>query len=253
MNYHLAEACQNTFVLFDCLNLTDLSEAFFLNALESLKKQGRDDALILFKGEVREEAFTAHLIVLGLDGEIAEFCGNGARACAAYLHKRYPFFKTMHLKTPKSTHRLNQWPEEIYSVTLPSASFEWNPKFITNRKLLSRDFQYVETGEPHLLIKKMMGDEQLLVLGRKLNQQTDLFPLGINVNAWSILEQGKIFVKTYERGVQRLTRSCGTGSVACAAFYQNKGSVEVVNPGGSLQVIFKENEVELYGSAKVTL
>lgn len=253
MNYLLAEACQNTFVLFDCLNLTHLGEAFFLNALAGLKKEGRDDALILFNGQVKDETFTAHLVVLGLDGQLAEFCGNGARVCAAYLYKRYPFFKMMYLKTHRSTYPLSCCAQEMYSVTLPSASFEWNPKFISNPALINSEFKYVETGEPHLLVQKIMGDEQLLVLGRKLNQQTDLFPLGINVNAWSILEEGKIFVKTYERGVQRLTRSCGTGSVACAALYRNRGDVQVVNPGGCLKVIFKEKEVELYGSAQVTL
>lgn len=77
----------------------------------------------------------------------------------------------------------------------------------------------------------------------------DIFPLGINVNAWHILKKGSIKVKTYERGVQRLTQSCGTGSMSCASVYATSGLVSVSTPGGDLKITLEKNGIELQGPA----
>jgi len=160
----------------------------------------------------------------------------------------------IYLKTKRGLHQISQHGVNIYSVKVPPASFKWNKKFISNPETLKKlyEVKYVETGEPHLIIEKKLDDEQLTTIGRELNQKKDLFPFGINVNAWHVLEKGKIYVKTYERGVQRLTRSCGTGSMACAAFYQAKGTVQVSTPGGSLGITFRDNEIELCGESRIT-
>lgn len=252
INYCLAEACQNRFILFNCLHVAELDQEFLHQAHQHLKKQKRDDALILINGEVHANTFLVQMVVLGLDGKLGEFCGNGARASAAYLFARYPFFKTISLKTARHLCPLTKQEENTYSVKVPPARFEWNHKFITTPTLLQKQFEYVETGEPHLIIEKIMNDSQLTSIGRELNQQTDLFPLGINVNAWHVLEEGTIFVKTYERGAQRLTKSCGTGSMACAAFYRGNGTVQVVTPGGALEIILREHEIELCGQSLIT-
>ncbi|MBS3905283.1 MAG: hypothetical protein KGZ39_08160 [Simkania sp.] len=252
MKYHLVEGSQNTFVLFDCLNLVQVDDVYLQLAHQRLKQENRDDALILLNGQGEEDSFLAQMLVLGLDGELAEFCGNGALASAAYLFANYPSFKTFALKTNRGVHPLIKRGKTLYSVQLPPASFSWNTKFISNPALLQGHCNYAETGEPHLMFEKMIDDDLLLFIGRELNQRKDLFPLGINVNAWHVLEEGLIFVKTYERGVQRLTQSCGTGSMACAALYQGKGIVRIVTPGGPLEVTLSDHSIELCGEGLIT-
>lgn len=250
----LAEACNNTFVLIDCLNQTCLEDKDLQYAHERLKEEERDDALILVDGRIEGNSFSAQMVVLGLDGALGEYCGNGARACAAYLFAHYGSYGKLFLRTGNFYHRLLQLGKEQFSVTLPPVRFALNPKFIAPHTEL-HSFEYVEAIEPHLVIEQDMSDEELLSIGRKLNGQKDLFPLGINVNAWHYLASNAITVKTYERGVQRLTKSCGTGSISCVASLlkaQNKlGAIDVITPGGPLKIIVREDEIELCGEGKI--
>lgn len=249
--YYLGDACQNNFVLFDQIDASTLEDEFLRYVHRSLVKENRDDALILFNGVFKEGNFYTQMMVLGLDGVIAEFCGNGARVSAAYLFAHYPQYSRLFLVTGAGSYPLRRVGEDVYSVKLPRARFETNPKFIADVEVFKslKRFLYVDMLEPHLILQEKLSDEALLTLGRELNQRKDLFPHGINVNAWHALENGHLFVKTYERGVQRLTRSCGTGSVSCAASYQSQGTVFVSTPGGRLEIILFEDGVELKGPA----
>lgn len=249
MKYYLGVACQNTFVVFDYLDYPTIQSHMVETAHLSLIANDRDDALILLNGEWVGNAYYAEMVVVGLDGMLAEFCGNGARSCAAYLFKKYPYCKTFFLKTKRNYHLLKHIEKDIYSVTLPPVSFNPQEKFMTDPMQFKG--QYTEMLEPHLVFVGAMSDEQLLSLGRELNQRKDLFPLGINVNAWHFLKEGSIYVKTYERGVQRLTRSCGTGSAACASRIQNQGVMDVFTPGGPLKIILGANGIELIGEGIV--
>lgn len=254
MKYMLAEACQNTFILVDCISDAYVEECFLQQVHGWLHKENCDDALILINGQAKGDSFCVEMKVLGQDGMLAEFCGNGARACAAYLFNRYPSYPSISLRTKRGEHPLSKHGANSYSVKVPSAHVEWNKKFISNPEWVKEQFgaQYIEAGEPHLLLQKALDDCELLAIGRELNRQKEIFPFGINVNSWHIMEEGKIHVKTYERGVQRLTRSCGTGSIACATSYRGKGTVGVSTPGGALKITFCGKEVELAGESKIT-
>lgn len=251
MKYYLAEACQNTFVLMDCLETHRIDNLILDSAHQFLKTENRDDALILTQGEFDGNSFYARMVVLGLDGTLGEFCGNGSRACAAYLFKKYPLVENFFLTTTYGIHPLIRYADGGYSIKLPPARFEINEKFIANPSLFKNKygFDYVEMIEPHLIIQKTLSDEELFSLGRELNRQKDLFPHGININAWHILNEGSLHVKTYERGVQRLTRSCGTGSMSCAAFYQSRGNIHVSTPGGGLLIQMQDDGIVLKGPA----
>ncbi|NGX46816.1 MAG: Diaminopimelate epimerase [Chlamydiae bacterium] len=245
MQYYLAEACENTFILFDCLDKNSVSEEFLDIAYEYLYEEERKDALILINARGVGDVFFAEMLVLGLDGELGEFCGNGARACAAYIFEQYPFFKEYYLVTKWGALLLKNHGQGIYSIKLPKSSFELNQKFVAIPELYG--LQHVEVLEPHLTLEKKMSDEALFFLRRELNKHKNVFPHGIN--AWYPLEEGCLFVKTYERGVQGLTRSCGTGSTACAVFYHSSGDVLMSTPGGLLEIALEEKEIELKGPA----
>jgi diaminopimelate epimerase len=252
MNYYLAEACGNTFVLFDCIEKDTVDSNLLKQIHGCLVAENRDDALILLGGEMEGKKLQANMLVLGLDGALGEFCGNGSRAVACYLYKTYDQFTSFFLKTPWGTHPLIKENETIFSIKLPQPSFKYNSKFISDPSKIPKGFHYVEMLEPHLIVQKPLSDEELLSIGRKLNLQKEIFPLGINVNAWQILDHNTLLVKTYERGVQRLTQSCGSGSICCAAFYQGKDVIDILTPGGSLNVLFQKDGVQLKGAACVS-
>ena len=69
---------------------------------------------------------------------------------------------------------------------------------------------------------------------------------GINVNFVELLDKETIYVRTYERGVEAETLSCGTGVTAAALLcaHNNPGfnRVAVKTPGGSLSVEFNKSD-----------
>lgn len=239
--YFLAEACKNTFVIFDCIE-TPPDESFWKLAHAALLKEGRDDAIILVLKSKTETALYLKMHVLGVDGKFGEFCGNGARSAAAYLFSYYREYQEFYVVTRRGTYPLLSLGKGIYAVHLPKVQFS---------KSKVNSIAYGEILEPHLALEKSLSDRDLYSLGFHLNQKKALFPEGINVNAWSVLTPTMIAVKTYERGVQRLTKSCGTGSSVCASLYlKGEGRVFVKTPGGPLLIRIQKEHLELIGSAK---
>lgn len=241
VKYFLGEACKNTFLLFDQIGSTP-DDLYFEEAHLALLQEDRDDALILTLEKKETTALYIKMHVLGRDKKFGEFCGNGARSVAAYLFSNYPEYEEFFIVTKRGTFPLYSLGNGIYSAHLPLVEFPQSKV---------KSLSYGEILEPHLAIQKSFSDEDLFSMGSHLNQQEDLFPGGININAWTILSENMIAVKTYERGVQGLTKSCGTGSSVCAALYlQGKGKVFVKTPGGILLIRIQERHVELIGRAK---
>ena len=263
--YYPAEACQNTFLIFDFLTIHSLCDSLKQKALEYLVKEKKDDAMILIDGQEKSDAYYAKMLVLGVDGAFGEFCGNGSRACAAYLFYNYPKYKRFFLVSNRSTHELLRYEDGTYSTQLPKINFELNKKFIGRPELFhkkndfsSMEFEgkhliYAEAIEPHLIVEEQISDDELLELGKKINRRADLFPLKINVNAIQTMGQFSIRVRTYERGVQRLTQSCGTGSSCSAAWFlkTRTGTVNVLTLGGTMTITIDSNGLQLKGPANV--
>lgn len=240
LTYFLAEACKNTFVFIDHLKAPP-GEFLWDQVHYVLLKEERDDALILTLEKKTRSALYIKMHVLGADGKFGVFCGNGARCAAAYLFFRYPEYKQFYLITEKGSCPLFCLGKQIYAVHLPQVQFSQSSL---------HSFSYGEILEPHLAFEKTLSDQDLHKVGLNLNQKPGLFPDGINVNAWSIVSPNMISVKTYERGVQRLTKSCGTGSSVCASLYlKGKGKVFVKTPGGHLLVRIQKDHLELIGPA----
>ncbi|MEM4702273.1 MAG: diaminopimelate epimerase, partial [Archaeoglobaceae archaeon] len=107
----------------------------------------------------------------------------------------------------------------------------------------------VNTGVPHVVIFVEDIDFDIIPIARKI-RYSDLFPEGTNVN-FAKFENGKFYARTYERGVENETLSCGTGSVAIVAVAKRLGiaeKAEVVTKGGILKIEVGERAY-LTGSA----
>ena len=82
---------------------------------------------------------------------------------------------------------------------------------------------------------------------------------GINVNFVQRISDSEFFVRTYERGVENETKSCGTGSVASAlAMFESKKTIKknikIHTKGGYLVIAFEKvkntyRKIKLTGSA----
>jgi diaminopimelate epimerase len=102
---------------------------------------------------------------------------------------------------------------------------------------------FLDTGSPHFVLSvDLLDDFDVDGQGRKWRSEERFMPKGTNVN---FLEErnGQFFIRTFERGVEEETLSCGTGTVAAALVLalQNgwkKGPVTLNAPGGVLSVDF---------------
>ena len=99
----------------------------------------------------------------------------------------------------------------------------------------------VDTGSPHYVkIVSNVKNYNVFNEGKKIRYSKKFAEKGINVN-FVETEEDKIYVRTYERGVENETFSCGTGVTACAlvcAHNQGFNRVEVQTLGGKLAVEF---------------
>lgn len=103
---------------------------------------------------------------------------------------------------------------------------------------------YIDTGSPHY-IKFIRNLEAFDVYseGKIIRSDQKFAPEGTNVNFAETCGNNELFVRTFERGVEDETLSCGTGvtAVSLAASYQNFDSpVKIKTRGGDLQVSFNK-------------
>ncbi|KTD23025.1 hypothetical protein [Legionella londiniensis] len=262
---YTAEACKNTFIIADCLNLASVDEAHFLTIHQHLVDQQCDDALILKNAVIMDNNLSIEMLVLGVDQSLGEFCGNGARACAAYLHAQYPKLQ-FYIKAQGRNYRLRHYGHSVYGVDLPHVNFIPQKKFIAQSDIFQQTggfyawrFQdhllyYADVMEPHLILNERLSVEEVGQLGQMLNQNDALFPKGINLTVFYQQDSCTLAAVTYERGVQRLTQSCGTGA-CCAAvfcFQKHQAEIKVQNPGGTLYITNHQTGITLKGLAHIT-
>ena len=104
----------------------------------------------------------------------------------------------------------------------------------------------LNTGSPHYVqwVKDVVHAD-VYGEGSEIRYRDEYQPGGVNVNFAQVVSANKLLVRTYERGVEDETLSCGTGVVAAAiaATAQTTGifATMIETPGGNLEVTFTKH------------
>jgi len=178
-------------------------------------------------------------------------CGNGSRAAVQ-------FASSLGLVNGKAT--FNAFDGEHVAELMPSGIIKLKMSPVKEVKQIGDDY-ILYTGSPHV-IRFVTGILNYPVFeeGRSLRYSEHFKPGGTNVNFVELQEHNTIFVRTYERGVENETLSCGTGVTAAALAVSLKGyssPVSIKTLGGDLSVEFKSghtgtfHEIFLIGPAKM--
>lgn len=197
------------------------------------------DGLILLE---ESGSFDFRMIYYNADGREGSMCGNGGRCTVA-------FASYLGLISGKTTFEAVDGIHEAAILEKLENGCLVTLKMQDVGAVKKNDDHYIlDTGSPHY-VKFVDSVEAVDVTGegRKIRYSGEYGERGINVNFVSV-KNGIFRMRTYERGVEDETWSCGTGSVAVAIALDEEGKtsahgpVELQTPGGTLRIEFKRNE-----------
>jgi diaminopimelate epimerase len=175
------------------------------------------------------------------DGSVAEMCGNGSRCAARFAYRHKIASKKMKLETLAGIVEAEICEEDNVVRVKMTQPFDF--RFDISLELGDEECAaaYVNTGVPHVVIFVKDDDVPVKKWGRRVRFHELFEPRGTNVNFVKLLPDGKLKVRTYERGIEDETMACGTGAVASALFASMlKGMdspVEVITTGGDMLTI----------------
>lgn len=191
------------------------------------------------------------MVYYNSDGNESTMCGNGGRCITAFAQKlgiiqneaKFVAIDGPHHATIDKQGLVHLGMQDVHHIAFQDG------------------FTILNTGSPHYVLPvEDLESVDVFARGREIRNTEAFQPKGINVNF--VQDTGEaIKVRTYERGVENETLSCGTGVTACAiaTIRQATGNFDrpVITPGGRLRVTFKKSvpesatEVVLIGPAEL--
>ncbi len=190
------------------------------------------DGLIILKPSLKADF---EMCYYNADGNIGSMCGNGGRCAISFaallglIEKETTFiaYDGHHSGYINNQGVVFLRMNDVSQVKKGSSYFELN------------------TGSPHYVVfKNQVKQNDVFKAGQAIRNSKAYYKEGINVNFVEIVGNS-LFVRTYERGVENETLSCGTGVTATAIAYalkqQNKTTykIKIKTLGGPLKVSFK--------------
>jgi diaminopimelate epimerase len=260
----------NDFILFDKKNYPTLK----LNA-EAIQKLcdrrngiGADGIITISdngKYDFLMEYFNA-------DGSTGSLCGNGSR-CAIKFAKI-----TGRLKSGDVNFISNGKEYKGTIINEDKIKFFFNdvenlePELVIYAYNQELKVSFLDTGSPHVVInindivisKTVMNnidDVPVFEIGKEIRNLKEFSPGGTNVN-FIMIKNNKVYIRTYERGVENETLACGTGAAASAIIaslkYGISSPVNLITKGGDELIVDfavyqkRIKELALTGPAKIT-
>lgn len=218
------------------------------------------DGVLFVSVETRYSPTRVIMTLVQPDGSTADMCGNGARVVARWAHDRTGDHEFM-IDTQAGTRRAtvsDDGREATIEMGVPRFD-PWAVPVDADAPLVSASVEgltvtAVDTGVPHAVafVEPDEIDDIALESVAPPVRHASVFPEGANVNLAAIREtetdEGPIIdQRTFERGVEGETRSCGTGAVAVVAAARRVGLIDDETattrpPGGALTITAPEGE-----------
>lgn len=188
------------------------------------------DGLILIEDH---SDYDFEMIYINPDGS-KSLCGNGSRCAVRFAYDLNLIdVKTTFLTIEGPLHAIIE--NKLVHLRMPDVS-----SIVPTEK----EDLFLNTGSPHYIrFVENVESYNVFQTGKEIRDSNEFAPEGTNVNFVQMKNKDEIFVRTYERGVENETLSCGTGVTASAlAFGMNskKGEVKIMTLGGELVVRFEQ-------------
>jgi diaminopimelate epimerase len=247
VSFHKYQATGNDFVIIDN---RDGKYSFSVDDIKRIcdRKFGVGaDGIMLIENH---PTLDFNLVYFNADGS-PSLCGNGSRAAVKMA-------SVLGIVNGKA--KFNAYDGLHEGQILPNGNVRLKMSDV-KEVTKSGEGIFVNTGSPHFI--KWVHDVRnfsVFEAGREIRYSDAFKPAGTNVNFVQQLDKNSIFVRTYERGVENETLSCGTGvtaAVLAAVSRQHISPVTVKTLGGELTVEFQRShdgaftDIFLIGPAKM--
>ena len=187
------------------------------------------DGLILLETDID---FDFRMVYYNSDGNESSMCGNGGRCIVAFAKQLGIITNRTSFIAIDGMHQATIDQNGLVSLQM---------KNVENIKLES-DYTFLNTGSPHhVLLVEDLAHYNIKQEGAKIRYSNLYGEVGSNVNFVSQVNDATFAVRTYERGVEDVTLSCGTGVTAVAIAMNaigktNANQITLLTEGGQLQM-----------------
>lgn len=231
LNFHKYQGTGNDFILIDNLsgliNLTNAQVKFLCDRRFGIGADG----LMLIENE---PGFDFKMVYFNSDGQQSSMCGNGGRCITAFAKKLNLIVSNCTFLAIDGPHEASISEDNIVSLKMQDVkSIE-----------VGTDYYYLNTGSPHYIkFVDNLKDFDVYNHGKEIRYNDRFSEEGTNVNFVEKTDDA-LFVRTYERGVENETYSCGTGVTAAAlvaaitGIATSKNNCHIKTLGGLLEVSF---------------
>lgn len=196
---------------------------------------GADGLMFLTK----TKGYDFEMLYYNSDGNQSSMCGNGGRCLIKFAHESGIHKSLYRFIAIDGEHEAEIDTNGIVCLKMKDVNYV---EYHANYAILN-------TGSPHFVkFASDVANIDVVESGRGIRYSNGFEKEGINVNFVENIDEDKIFVRTYERGVEDETLSCGTGVTAAALLSAHNengfNTVNVKTPGGNLSVEFNKTDDE---------
>ena len=225
----------NDFVIIDNRDLQFPKDKEIIEKLCDRRFGIGGDGLILLENDATADF---KMVYYNSDGNESTMCGNGGRCLVAFAYFLDIFEDQATFTAIDGLHEA-----EISNGIIKLKMID-----VQSIKNMEENFE-LNTGSPHYVtFVELLKNYKVFENGNKIRNSPSYSAEGINVNFVEEISENEIFIRTYERGVEDETFSCGTGATASALVFlkdKNQTSVNVKVLGGNLKV-YAEQEGESF-------
>lgn len=197
---------------------------------------GSDGLMLLNK----QESYDFEMVYYNADGALGTMCGNGGRCLTKFAFDKGIQANTYNFIASDGAHQAvideNGWIHlkmiDVHEVSI------------------TQEATVLNTGSPHYIKPvSALSNYDVFTEGKKIRYNETYNKVGINVNfvEWN---ENELFVRTYERGVENETFSCGTGvtaaAIAMSADTLGHQETKIRTLGGSLLIKFNKVDKQNY-------
>lgn len=196
---------------------------------------GADGLILLENPENPEDDFK--MVYFNADGNESSMCGNGGRCLVAFARFLGIIAESTRFTAIDGIHDASI-KNGMVSLKMQDVKEVYNKE----------EFLFLDTGSPHhVVFSEDIGTMDIKKKGAEIRYSDRYKNAGTNVNFVEGISEDSFSVRTYERGVEDETLSCGTGVTAVALAARASGrtksdKVKLITPGGELFVTFKKTE-----------